>query len=161
MIAHLSAALFRSARMISFLRYWLPLLIWMAVIFSASADTQSTAHTSRFLEPFLRWLWPDISPEKIDGVRWIVRKTAHLTEFAILAWLWWRALRRPVRHDSKPWSWRIAGYALGAIVLYAISDELHQYFVANRTASVRDVGIDTLGGMIGIGFLWVIHRKRA
>jgi VanZ family protein len=147
--------------MISFLRYWLPLLIWMVVIFSASADTQSTAHTSRFLEPFLRWFWSDISPEKIDQVRWVVRKTAHLTEFAILAWLWWRALRRPTRHDSNPWSWRIAGYALGAVILYAISDESHQYFVANRTASVRDVGIDTLGGMIGIGFLWMNYRKRA
>ena len=147
--------------MISFLRYWLPLLIWMAVIFSASADTQSTAHTSRFLEPFLRWLWADISPERIDQVRWVVRKAAHLTEFAILAWLWWRALRRPARHDSKLWSWRMAGCALGAVVLYAISDELHQYFVANRTASVRDVGIDTLGGTIGLGLLWVIYRNRA
>jgi VanZ family protein len=147
--------------MISFLRYWLPLLIWMFVIFSASADTQSTAHTSRFLEPFLRWLWRDISPEKIDQVRWVVRKAAHLTEFAVLAWLWWRALRRPTRQDSTPWSWRIAGCALGAVVLYAMSDELHQHFVANRTASVRDVGIDTLGGMLGLGFLWIVHRKRA
>jgi VanZ family protein len=147
--------------MILFLRYWLPLLIWMTVIFSASADTQSTAHTSRFLEPFLRSLWPDISLEKIDQVRWVVRKAAHLTEFAILAWLWWRALRRPTRYDSKPWSWRIAGCALGAVVLYAISDELHQYFVANRTASVRDVGIDTLGGIAGLGLLRMFYRKRA
>jgi len=147
--------------MISFLRYWLPLLIWMFVIFSASADTQSTAHTSRFLEPFLRWLWRDISPEKIDQVRWVVRKAAHLTEFAVLAWLWWRALQRPTRLDSKPWSWRMAGCALGAVALYAMSDELHQHFVANRTASVRDVGIDTLGGITGLGFLWIIYRKRA
>ncbi len=147
--------------MISFLRYWLPLLIWMAVIFSASADTQSTAHTSRFLEPFLRWFWPDISPGKIDQVRWVVRKAAHLTEFAVLAWLWWRALRRPTRQNPKPWSWRIAGCVLGAVVLYATSDELHQHFVANRTASVRDVGIDTLGGIAGLGLLWMFYRKRA
>jgi VanZ family protein len=146
--------------MIAFLRYWLPLLIWMVVIFSASADTQSTAHTSRFLEPFLRWLWPDISPERIDQSRWMVRKIAHLTEFAVLAWLWWRALRRAVGHDAKPWSWRIAGCALGAVVLYASSDELHQYFVANRTASIIDVGIDALGGMIGLSVLWMLHRKR-
>ncbi|HEY0552409.1 MAG TPA: VanZ family protein [Verrucomicrobiae bacterium] len=147
--------------MISFLRYWLPLLIWMAVIFSASADAQSTAHTSRFLEPLLRWFWPDVSPEKIEQVRWAVRKAAHLTEFAILAWLWWRALQRPNGRDSKPWSWRIAGCALGAVILYAMSDELHQYFVANRTASVRDVGIDTLGGITGLGLLWMFYRKRA
>ena len=147
--------------MTSFLRYWLPLLIWMAVIFSASADTQSTERTSRFLEPFLRWIWPEISPEKIDQVRWVIRKMAHLTEFAILAWLWWRALRKPTRHNPRTWSWRIAGCALGAVILYAISDEAHQHFVANRTASIRDVGIDTLGGMLGLGMLWLLHRKRA
>ena len=146
--------------MISFLRYWLPLLVWMFVIFSASADQQSTEHTSRFLVPFLHWLKPDISQETIDTVRWLVRKAAHMTEFAILAWLWWRALRRPVRRDSRPWSWRVAALAVAAVVLYASSDEIHQAFVPNRTASVKDVCIDTAGGIIGIGLLWVIYRKR-
>ena len=112
--------------MVSFLRYWLPLLIWMSVIFSASADTQSTQRSSRLIEPFLRWLWPDVSPEQVEAVRWVVRKAAHLTEYAILAWLWWRALRHPVRGDVRPWSWRIASFALLAVVLYAATDEWHQ-----------------------------------
>ena len=146
--------------MISFLRYWLPLLGWMLVIFSASADTQSTEHTSRFLVPFLRWLTPEIAQETIDTVRWLVRKTAHLTEFAILAWLCWRALRKPIRRDPRPWSWRIAGLAVGAVVLYASSDEFHQSFVRNRTGLVTDVCIDTAGGIIGIGLLWAIYGRR-
>jgi len=132
----------------------------MFLIFSASADTQSTEHTSRFIEPLLRWLWPDILPEQVEAVRWCVRKAAHLTEFAILAWLWWRALRKPVRRDPRPWSWRFAGVALLAVVLYAASDELHQRFVANRTASVRDVCIDSAGGALGLGWLWLVHRWR-
>ena len=146
--------------MVSFVRYWLPLLIWMGVIFSASADTQSTARTSRFLEPFLRWAWPQISPEGIETVRWIVRKAAHVTEYAILAWLWWRALRRPVRHDLRPWSWRVAGLALLAVFLYAATDEWHQSFVPNRTGARLDVMIDTLGGILGLGFLGLLHRRR-
>jgi VanZ family protein len=146
--------------MIVFLRYWLPLLLWMVVIFSASADTQSTVHTSRILGPILRWLWPDISPENVENVRWLVRKAAHLTEYAILAWLWWRALRMPVRRDSRPWSWRVAAVALLAVVLYAATDEFHQRFVANRTGSVRDVCIDTLGGAVGLGLIWGWHRRR-
>jgi len=146
--------------MISFLRYWLPLLVWMLVIFSASADTQSTEHTSRFLVPLLRWLNPNVSEETIDTVRWLVRKAAHMTEFAIFAWLWWRALRKPVRGDPRPWSWRVAALVIAVVVLYASSDEIHQAFVPGRTASVKDVCIDTAGGIIGLGLLWIIYRKR-
>jgi VanZ family protein len=146
--------------MVSFLRYWLPLLIWMGVIFSASADTQSTQRSSRLIEPFLRWLKPDVSPEQVEAVRWVVRKSAHMTEYAILAWLWWRALRRPVREDARPWSWRIAGLALAAVVIYAATDEWHQSFVPNRTGAGLDVLIDTVGGMAGLSGLWWLHRRR-
>jgi VanZ family protein len=152
--------LLSARRMIAFLRYGLPLLIGMLIIFGASADAQSTAHTSRFLEPFLRWLNPDISTEAIDAVRWLVRKAAHMTEYALLAWLWWRALRRPVRNDPRPWSWKIAGAAWALTILYAASDEFHQTFVANRTGSVVDVGIDSAGAALGLGLLWLRYRRR-
>ena len=147
--------------MISFLRYWLPLLVWMALIFGASADAQSAEHTSRILGPLLRWLWPDISAGKIEFARTLVRKSAHLTEFAVLAWLWWRAWRKPVRRDPRPWSWRAARLALMCVTLYASSDEFHQSFVPNRTASLRDVCLDTAGGAAGLGLLWLLHRWRA
>lgn len=146
--------------MISFLRYWLPLVVWMVVIFSASADAQSTQHTSRFLEPFLRWIYPNISLEAIDTVRWVARKTAHLTEYALLAWLVWRALRRPTRHDSRPWAWRPAAVALAIAVFYAATDEFHQTFVPNRTGSWPDVGIDTAGALIGLALVRFLHKWR-
>jgi VanZ family protein len=146
--------------MISFLRYWLPFLIWLVLIFSASADPQSTQHTSRFLEPFLRWLNPNISADAIDAVRWCVRKTAHLTEFGLMAWLAWRALRKPKRRDPRPWSWKTAAAALGIVVLYAATDEIHQCFVPNRTGSVKDVCIDTAGGTLGLSVVWACYRRR-
>lgn len=152
--------LFFRRHMIAFLRYWLPLLVWMVVIFSASADAQSVAHTSRFLEPFLRWLQPDISAEAIDAVRWCVRKAAHMMEYAVLAWLAWRALRRPVRGDARPWSARCAAGALGLAVLYAATDEIHQTLVPNRTGSVLDVGIDTVGAALGLLAVWMVLRRR-
>ena len=145
--------------MISFLRYGLPLLLWMMVIFSASSDPQSVAHTSRFLEPFLRWLKSDISAESINAVRWCVRKAAHMTEFAVLAWLLWRAFRRPVRHDARPWSARVAWLSLGLAALYAVTDEVHQSFVPNRTGSLLDVGIDTVGAALGLMAVWVVFRR--
>ena len=146
--------------MISFLRYWLPLLVWMLVIYGGSADPQSIAHTSRFLVPILRWFNPDVSQETIDAVRWMVRKGAHMTEYAVLAWLAWRVLHRPVRRDPRPWSWRIAAAALAVAVFYAATDEFHQSFVRDRTASAGDVAIDTFGGALGLLLLWVIYRHR-
>ena len=153
------AAALLAPDMVSFLRYWLPLLIWMSVIFSASSDAKSTQRSSRLLGPLLHWLWPEMPPEKIESVRYAARKAAHVTEFAILAWLWWRALRRPVRGDARPWSWRLVGFALLAVVLYAATDEWHQCFVPNRTGAVRDVFIDTAGGVLGLGLVWLLHLR--
>jgi VanZ family protein len=145
--------------MMSFLRYWLPLLLWLCVIFSASADTQSTERTSRFLEPFLRWIKPDIAAETVGMVRLIVRKTAHAVEYGILAWLTWRAFRRPIRGDRRPWSWPLAAGVLLIGILYAATDEWHQSFVPNRTGAFADVCIDAAGSMIGIALVWLFHRR--
>lgn len=145
--------------MILILRYWVPLLLWMVLIFSASADANSTQHTSRFLEPFLRWLDPSISLEAIDSVRWLVRKAAHMTEYALLAWLAWRAVRRPRRRDARPWSWTAAGIALAIVTAYAATDEFHQTFVPNRTGSWKDVCIDTAGGIFGLVIVWIWQTK--
>ena len=146
--------------MVSFLRYWFPLLVWLAVIFGASADPQSTEHTSRFLEPFLRWLDPNISAHRIDQVRWCVRKLAHMTEFGLLSWLLWRALRKPRRNDSRPWSWVPMLTALAIVVLYAATDEFHQRFVPNRTPSIRDVCIDIAGACIALVLIWFWYARR-
>ena len=143
-----------------FLRYWLPLVIWMALIFSASGDAQSVAHTSRFLEPFLKFFWPDISVEVVDAIRFLVRKMAHATEFAVLAWLWWRALRQPVRKDPRPWLWRLALLAWLLATLYAATDEFHQSFVPEREASVFDVLIDSYGAAVGLLARWRFGRWR-
>jgi VanZ family protein len=162
MVAGVRAALFSSfRRMTPLIRYWLPLIAWMLVIFSASADVQSSERTSRFLEPFLRWIHPGISAEAIDVARLVVRKSAHAIEYAVLAWLLWRALWKPSRGDARPWSWKIAGATFLGVVFYAATDEIHQRFVPNRTGSVADACIDTAGGILGLAVAWVIYRRRA
>src|SRR5688572_16205127 len=98
----------------------------MFLIFSASGDQMSGQRTSRFIGPFLRWLKPDISPAAISLVQGVVRKTAHVVEYAILALLLWRALRRPQKGQCAPWSRRIALTAFAIAATYAITDEFHQ-----------------------------------
>ena len=130
----------------------------MIVIFSASADTESYQHSSRLFEPFLRWLFPHMSPEHVDAIHFYFRKTCHLSEYAIFGLLLWRAIRQPQKGVQKPWRWDQAGLALSFVFLYAASDEFHQVFVPTRTAHVTDVFIDTSGGAIGLLLMWSIGK---
>jgi VanZ family protein len=88
----------------------------------------------------------------------VIRKCAHLTEYAILALLVLRAVRKPVRNDPRPWRWSEAGWAILLVVLYASSDEIHQIFVPHREGKFADVIIDTSGGVAGLLIVWVIGR---
>src|SRR5277367_2003605 len=140
-----------------FLKFWLPALLWMAVIFTASSDAHSYEHSSRFFEPLLHWLFPNMPQTEVDLIHHIFRKCAHLTEYAILALLLWRALH--VSKNKLPaWSWPKVGGTLLLVFLYAASDEFHQSFVPTRTPLVSDVFIDTTGGAIGLLVLWFIHH---
>jgi VanZ family protein len=143
-----------------FLKYWLPVLILLALIFSASADSHSYEHTSLLVEPFLHWLFPKMSEAHVKAIHHLIRKSGHLTEYAVLALLLWRAIRRPVKKDPRPWIWPEAGLALAIVFLVAASDEFHQIFVSTRTALVSDVVIDTVGGAAALLALWIFGRWR-
>lgn len=141
-----------------FLRYWLPVLVWMVLIFSASSDAKSYQHSSLFFEPLMRWLFPHLPQPQIEAIHHAFRKGCHLTEYAVLVLLLWRAIRQPVKNDPRPWLWPEAGLALALVFLYAASDELHQAFVPTRTAQISDVLVDTSGAAIGLLLLWGGHK---
>lgn len=134
--------------------YWLPLLFWMGVIFTASSDVDSVKHSSLYFEPLMHWLFPSMPQARIDAIHHVFRKCCHLTEYAILAVLAWRAVRQPQRRDRRPWRWDEAGLALAIVLLYAASDELHQVFIPLRTGQISDVLVDVSGGILGLGMLW-------
>jgi VanZ family protein len=148
------------SRVRSFAKYWLPVLVWLVVPFYASSDTRSYQHSSRIIAPILRWLFPHLSEHAINLTVLVARKGAHLTEYAVLGLLIWRALRRPVRNDPRPWSWRVAGWAVLIVALYACTDEFHQRFVPSRDPSLHDVLIDTAGAFLGMVCLRAIGRWR-
>lgn len=146
--------------LVGFLRYWLPVLLWCALIFGFSSDAGSSRRTSRILRPILRWLNPDISDEAIRRVQLGVRKTAHVGEYAVLALLVWRAKRKPVRDDRRPWNWREAGLAFAFATAFALTDEYHQAWVPSREARVVDVLVDSLGAALGLLALHTYGRWR-
>ena len=98
-----------------------------------------------------------LAPEASLPLHAGIRKSWHLGEYAILSLLWARALAGP----GARWQARHIGGALCVSVLVAIVDESHQAFVPSRGASVTDVGIDTLGAVLGLGSrrLTVRHRN--
>ena len=132
----------------SFLKYWLPVSIWLGLIVIGSTDLMSAEHTSRIIGPVLRSFNPDISAETIAQIQFVVRKTAHVMEYAILAALLWRALRAGVRWQTRMLRLFIAIWFVCAV--FAASDEFHQSFVPSRTASPIDVMIDIFGALIGL-----------
>jgi VanZ family protein len=107
---------------------WVPVVLWAAVIFAFSSV-------------------PSLGT---DLGTWdtILRKLAHLAEYAVLGTLLARATGR-------------ASAAVALAALYAVTDEVHQVFVEGRHGSPFDVGIDTFGAIVGI-IVWqhLFARRR-
>lgn len=138
-------------------KYWLPPVLWMALIVGFSSDAASSPHTESWLLPILRGLAPWATPAQLEALHWLVRKIAHLSEYAILAALWLRALVRG--RGVNP---RNAGLiALAISVAWAALDEAHQSFVPSRSASVADVALDSMGALVALGIAGLGWRRVA
>jgi VanZ family protein len=131
----------------------------MTVIFFASTNLGSPAHTSRFIRPFLLWLNPHISEETIELVHTVIRKSAHVCEYLMLGLL----VRRLVHLDPAFYgasAGRQFRLAILICALYASTDEFHQIFVPTRHPAVLDVTLDTCGAGLGLFLGWGICRLR-
>lgn len=83
---------------------------------------------------------------------------AHTTEYAVFGFLAVRLFAeiRPGVHFAL-----LAAVAWTLAVLYGLSDEFHQSFVANRHASAPDVAFDALGAAIGVVIGIAVLRLRS
>lgn len=141
-----------------FLSRYLPLVVWLVFISVASSDSFSANNTSRIIGPVVLWLFPNTTPETLAVVHFIVRKIAHFTEYAILAFLAARAFRTSPR-PALANRWVLAAFAL--VIVYALLDEYHQTFVPSRTASIYDSFIDMTGGLVTLLVLRLRRRSRS
>jgi VanZ family protein len=125
------------------LRLWWPALLWAVVIFTFSTGAFSSEHTSRIIIPFLRWLLPHSAPETLSMLHHLIRKCAHFFEYFILSLLVLRGIRAGRKEAHLGW----ALVAIGMVAGCAALDEFHQSFVPGRGPAVRDVLLDTAGGV--------------
>ena len=117
------------------LSYWLPPILWAVVIFSFSS--LPTIKASQFF-------WKDF----------LIKKSAHVFEYAIFTILLYRALKAYGMTQKNA-----AVSAIFMALLYGISDEIHQTFTPGREPRIRDVFFDTIGSLLGIYSLWRLLPK--
>ena len=108
---------------------WLPVFLWAAVIFFFSSLPQIK------ISEFFIW-------------DFIAKKIAHISEYAILFALFFRATK-----GRLPISFLLT-------MLYAVSDEFHQSFVLGRTATYFDLGFDLSGANIASYIIWKLKQAR-
>lgn len=125
------------------LNLWLPVIVWAALIFFLSSIPHLKTNLS---------------------FDFLLRKIAHVTEYFVLAALLYRAFDGTFDLGSL----LLAVYPAGSAVLYAMSDELHQSFVAGRHGCLQDVLIDSIGvlvfyaviGFIGVRYPDLVRAKK-
>ena len=140
------------------LRRYGPLAAWVGFIFFASTGSLSASNTSRIIRPLLLWLFPEITEAELLSAHTLVRKSAHLIEYAVLGLLASRAFRSSSRPRLRSW-WHVSALAL--VAACALLDEYHQSFEPTRTGTVYDSVIDVIGGVCAVAAVaWWTRRRR-
>jgi VanZ family protein len=126
--------------------YWVLPALWMAGILWFSSDTFSADATGSFLIPLLRWFIPGATDPQRHFLHQALRKLAHLTEYAILALLWYRACARGRGLSPSRSAWLAGLTAVG----WAALDETRQTFTVTRVGSPADVALDSAGAAFAL-----------
>jgi VanZ family protein len=134
---------------------WLLLVLFLGGVYFGAHET------GRHVLPILKVLLPGSPSSVLQGIHLVLRKIAHVAEYAVLALLWFKALHRfggRTRRTPRTAAW----IALSICLACAFADEAHQSALPSRQGSVRDFVIDAFGATamltIARGRLGAEHR---
>lgn len=146
--------LFKRAVFLTLTLCWMALIFW----FSAQEAQASSDLSGGFIAKLLSLLVEDFDAmdeasrmAMIDSLQTIVRKCAHAGVYAILGIFVFGFMSTFPLGIAKSFV-----VALAICVIYASSDEIHQYFVPGRSCEFRDVCIDSLGSLAGMTLCRII-----
>lgn len=153
--------MFNKRQLIRFFKL-LFIVLWMILIFLFSSDNsnKSSSKSDQLIINFNKVvLRNDLSKKEekklVDKYSFLVRKTAHFTLYFILGFLVILYILEYI-----PISFKSLLIVIIIVFLYAVSDEVHQLFVSGRSCEIRDIFIDTLGGMLYPILYFRIKRNR-
>jgi len=130
---------------------------WAGLIFYLSTGGFGSSFSEWLLAQALVLLHVSLAPATFEVLHVLMRKSAHLTEYAILGMLLYGSQR-----DDHPFEWcpQRALVCVAIAAAYSLSDEFHQIFVPGRTASLVDCGIDTTAATLGVMVYYLRHGWR-
>ncbi len=132
-------------------------ILWMITIFwfSSQVGDDSSATSGNTIRKIVKFFYTNITTENLELIvqtlQPFVRKLAHFTIYTIGGFLLYN-LSIQLKLKSKFIN------SLGFGILYAISDEIHQFFVPGRSCRIFDVFVDTCGLITGITFYIIIIK---
>ena len=132
-------------------KYLILTILWMIFIFVMS---QTPGNDSSKQSNFIVDIIIHILPITRDTLSFIVRKCAHMTEYAILAFLIYKTIVHIVHIEKSLVKSFIFTF------LYACTDEFHQLFIAGRAGQFRDVCIDSTGALFMILIIYIINKRK-
>jgi len=130
-------------------------LIWASFIFYLSTSGFGPSFTKWLLIQILALLHVSVSPSTFEFLHFCLRKLAHLTEYCIFTLLIYASF---LNAEDFEWQPRLALRSVLIAGLYSLTDEYHQSYVASRTPSLIDCGIDTVGASFAALMVFVWDR---
>jgi VanZ family protein len=128
-----------------FIKYWIPVIVLLGIIFWLSSGTFTSGYTSRFFFPIIHSLIPRLLPRYVSLIHESIRALAHVTEYFFMGILLSRAF---YRNSRQIWNLRWSAFIIVLLALLATSDEFYQSFFPSRKASLVGVGLDLIGGFL-------------
>jgi VanZ family protein len=142
---------------------------WMTLIYLKSAEPYQIQNIQPILSDWIplssihNWL-PHLEfyydgdlfswKEPYILIEFIMRKCAHIAEYAVLAVLWLLLINETT--ELRKYNFLISPFM---VILYASSDEWHQSFIAGRTGHPIDVAVDCVGLLVAIIIIIILNRK--
>lgn len=130
---------------------------------SAQVAEESDSTSGGVIERLLKVFYPgfDMLSDRerediIDDWQFTVRKCAHFSAYTLLGILITSALEMSTYPKSGKGLLSVFAVSSGGGLLYAISDEIHQYYVPGRSCEVRDMAIDFSGVILGSALVMII-----
>ncbi len=135
---------------------WPALLMIVIFVFSAF-PAETSDQQSGLIVDTVRAVFPQATDVKL--ITTIVRKTAHFLEYAVLGFLFARALFVSAG-KKESLSKKTFFYAIGLAAIVSMGDETHQAFVPGRSCQISDIVLDTFGASVGAGIYYLIRSRK-